>query len=435
MHNLLVKRVYHTFSLSNTELFKQQMLSWANRFNICCFLDNHQYPSANHSYECLVAVGVHEKFIPNHNFFVSLSSFIQQHDDWLFGHFNYDIKNEIEEGLQSSHPDETDFPECFLFIPEVLLTVKSNELTIGVLSGSASELYFQITQEVIRILPTPTMSVSARMPKEKYIEAVHQLIHHIHIGDCYVLNYCQEFFANASIDPMSVYSALKQISPNPFGAYYRLMDKYLMCASPERFLKKEGNKIISQPIKGTAPRDLVNPIKDEGNKELLYNDRKERGENVMVVDLVRNDMSKVCKSGTVKVDELFGMYRFPSVHQMISTVSGILEDGIEISEIIKAMFPMGSMTGAPKRRVMELIEQYEYSKRGIYSGTIGYITPDKDMDFNVVIRSLVYNQTTSYLSYHVGSAITAYCTAEKEYEECLLKGETMRKVLLGNPKN
>ena len=424
-----MKRDYHTFSLKNTKQFKQQMLSWANRFGICCFLDNHQYSSSYQSYECIAAVGVHKKFLPQDDLFSSLSSFIQNHHDWLFGHFNYEIKNRLEAGLESTHPDATEFPECFFFIPEILLTIENDQLTIGILTGSASEIYQQILQEQIQEKVLLPIQFSPRIKKEKYVEAVNKLIQHIHLGDCYVINYCQEFFAYAAIDPLSVYRSLTNISPTPFSAYYRLHDKYLLCASPERFLKKQGNKIISQPIKGTAPREHDNAEMDEKNKRQLHTDLKERSENVMVVDLVRNDMSKVCKSGTVIVDELFGMYRFPTVHQMISTVTGILKEEVGIAEIIQALFPMGSMTGAPKKRVMELIEQYEYSKRGIYSGTIGYITPEKNMDFNVVIRSLVYNQNTDYLSYHVGSAITAYCQAEKEYEECMLKGETMRRVL------
>ena len=151
----------------------------------------------------------------------------------------------------------------------------------------------------------------------------------------------------------------------------------------------------------------------------------------MVVDMVRNDLSKVCAEASVKVDELFGVYSYPQVHQMISTVSGMLETDVSFSEIIKACFPMGSMTGAPKHRVMELIEQYEAGPRGIFSGSIGYINPDGDFDFNVVIRSIMYNVDTKYLSYKVGSGITFYSEPEKEWEECLLKGEAIRKVLEG----
>lgn len=174
---------------------------------------------------------------------------------------------------------------------------------------------------------------------------------------------------------------------------------------------------------------MADDEKDAENKNWLYNSAKDRSENVMVVDLVRNDLSKVCEDGTVKTDELFGIYSFPQVHQMISTVSGTLKKDVSFTDIIKATFPMGSMTGAPKKRVMELIEQYERTRRGIFSGAVGYINPDGDFDFNVVIRSIMYNEATDYLSYQVGSGITWYCDAEQEWEECLMKAAAIKTVL------
>ena len=164
-------------------------------------------------------------------------------------------------------------------------------------------------------------------------------------------------------------------------------------------------------------------------KNYLLQSSKEKSENVMVVDLVRNDLSRICKAGSVKVDELFGLYSFPHVHQMISTISGDLADGLNWIDCIKASFPMGSMTGAPKKRVMELIEQYEQTKRGLFSGAIGYVKPGGDFDFNVVIRSILYNEADRYLSFQTGGGITYNSDAEKEYEESLLKAEAMMKVL------
>jgi para-aminobenzoate synthetase component 1 len=206
-------------------------------------------------------------------------------------------------------------------------------------------------------------------------------------------------------------------------------DKYLLCASPERFLQKKGRRIISQPIKGTARRNTASKEADEQLKEQLHQSQKDRSENVMVVDLVRNDLSKICKEATVQTEELCGIYSFPQVHQLISTVTGELSEGIDFSKILRATFPMGSMTGAPKIRVMQLIERYEKTKRGIYSGCIGYISPANDFDFNVVIRSIMYNAASRYLSYQVGGGITFYSDAEKEYEECLLKAAAIKKVL------
>jgi para-aminobenzoate synthetase component 1 len=207
-----------------------------------------------------------------------------------------------------------------------------------------------------------------------------------------------------------------------------LEDKFLLCASPERYLKKENQQLISQPIKGTWQRNHESDAGDASYKEALYNSKKDRAENVMVVDLVRNDLSKICEEGTVKVDELFGIYTFPQVHQMISTISGTMRNDLHWVDAIEATFPMGSMTGAPKKRVMELIDQYEKTKRGIYSGAVGYVKPNGDFDFNVVIRSLMYNEANHYLSYQVGGGITFYSDPELEYEECLLKAQGIKRL-------
>ncbi len=407
------------------------MLSWANRFNICCFLDNHQYDLPHHSMECLVGVGVIDVFEPGLDFFDSLKRFNANCNDWIFGHFSYDCKNYIET-LGSSHPDSIGFPDAFLFVPEVVLQLTDDSLTIGIFEGEASSIFKEIITEETQNAPVPKVDLTPRIDKQTYLDRIGQLKRHIQRGNCYEINFCQEFYNDhAVVDFVQVYKALRDVSPNPFSAYYRLNDKYLACASPERYVKKVGNNIISQPIKGTAPRDHFNSLVDEANKLMLSETEKERSENVMIVDLVRNDLGKICQEGSVQVDELMSVYSFPNVHQMISTISGRLADNVGIAEVLQATFPMGSMTGAPKKRVMELIEQYEGSKRGIYSGTVGYIAPNKDFDFNVVIRSIMYNSANKYLSYQVGSGITFFSDAEKEYEECLLKAEAITGVLRG----
>jgi para-aminobenzoate synthetase component 1 len=406
------------------------MLSWANRFNICCFLDNHQYHSTHQTVECLAAAGAVQIFSPKENILAQLSAFTQQHNDWLFGHIGYDLKNAIAP-LQSQHPDHINFPDLFFFQPEIVLQLSNNQLTISSLTKDPSTIFEEITTCPSSMDHRPwTIDIQARITQKEYIATIEKLRHHILRGDCYEINFCQEFFADAvSIDPLQVYKQLTAISPNPFSCFYKLDDKYVLCASPERYLQKKGKHILSQPIKGTFKRNLKDEEADNELKQQLQQSEKDKSENVMVVDLVRNDLSKVCKEGTVKVDELFGVYSFPQVHQMISTITGELEDGVDLSDILKASFPMGSMTGAPKHRVMELIEQYEKTKRGIYSGAVGYINPDKDFDFNVVIRSILYNATNQYLSYLVGGGITFYSDPEKEYAECLLKAEAIKQVL------
>ncbi|MDE3145466.1 MAG: anthranilate synthase component I family protein [Bacteroidota bacterium] len=425
-----MKKTTSTFNVIDFNLFKQQMLSWMNRFNICCLLDNHQYNSKYNSIECIAAAGCANYFIAADNVQQQLKTFLQKNNDWLFGHVSYDFKNKIEP-LHSNHFDGVQFPDVFLFQPEALIRLSEKEVEISSVSISPKKIFDEIVQEKITSQSASSnIDPHARISKEKYLQTIQQLKQHIFRGDCYEINFCQEFFAEETIiDPLNVYLQLTKISPVPFSCFYKLNDKYLLCASPERYIKKTKNNIISQPIKGTFKRDLSNNLQDELLKKQLSESAKEKSENVMVVDMVRNDLSKICKEATVVVEELFGVYSFPQVHQMISTVSGELQDDIDFADVLHATFPMASMTGAPKRKVMELIEQYEQTKRGIYSGCVGYISPEKDFDFNVVIRSIAYNESNKYLSYQVGGGITFNSDAEKEYEECLLKAEAIKKVL------
>ena len=405
------------------------MLNWTNRFSIFCFLDNHQYQVQPNVTECLLAAGCRQSFssdeVPGLAFF---QQFLNKQDGWLFGHFSYDLKNEIEE-LSSDHPDQIGFPDIFFFKPKVV--IRLNEKLLEIESDDPETVYKEILAEnIFSQEQTASVDFKSRLTEQEYIKTINCLKAHILRGDCYEINYCIEYFAeNATIDPANIYKKLSDLSPNPFSAFYKLNEKYLLCASPERFIKRTGNQLLSQPIKGTSGRVLSNKEMDEASRQQLINSEKDKAENVMVVDLVRNDLSKVCEEGTVKVSELFGIYSFPQVHQMISTVEGILKKDILFTDIIKATFPMGSMTGAPKKRVLELIEQYEKSRRGIFSGAVGYISPEKDFDFNVVIRSIMYNAEKKYLSYQVGSAITYLSDPEQEWQECLLKAEAIKKVL------
>lgn len=411
---------------------KQKVLNWTQQFNTFCFLDNNQYHIKPHTQECLLAAGVKAEFVSGSGDVLSqLQDFLYSKEGkWLLGHINYDLKNQLEQ-LHSGRQDLIQFPDLFFFEP--LILIRLNEAQMIIEADEPENVFNEISN--VALSPTVesakanTAIIKNRIQKEEYISIIRQLQQHILRGDCYEINFCQEFFAEgAEIDPLNIYKELSDISPNPFSALYRLKDKWLLCASPERFLKKEGRKVLTQPIKGTSKRIQSDDNKDEQNKNELFLSVKDRSENVMIVDLMRNDLSKICEEGTVKVDELYGIYSFPQVHQMISTISGELKNNISFSEILKATFPMGSMTGAPKKRVMELIEQYEKTKRGIFSGAVGYISPDNDFDFNVVIRSIMYNNATNYLSFQAGSAITFYSDPEKEWEECLLKAEAIKKI-------
>jgi len=292
--------------------------------------------------------------------------------------------------------------------------------------------------KIIQELPTtppsnlPTISptkIKSRINKTDYLKTIDKIKNHLLLGDIYELNFCQEFYLeNINLSPINLFEKFNKISKAPFSAFYRMDDKYLLCASPERFLKKQGLQIISQPIKGTIKRGATISENKKLTQE-LYESQKDRSENVMIVDLVRNDLSRICVPGTVEVKELFGIYSFSQVNHLISTVTGTLTPSSDFVDALKNTFPMGSMTGAPKVRSMKLIEEYEQSKRGLYSGAIGYITPEGDFDFNVVIRSMLYNAANGNLSFQVGGAIVNDSIPEREYEECLLKAAGIRRAL------
>jgi len=408
------------------------MLNFIKKFSIFCFLDNNEY-DFDKSYDCIAGAGVKESIISNSNSKLEAINQVQKKwsHDWIFAHVAYDVKNEIE-NLQSFNPDGIGFPEFFFFVPEIVFILTENELKIGVHhSANAQKIYDEIISlEATESIRYPSPLLKARFSRKDYIETVQRLQQHILRGDCYEINFCQEFYSdNTIIDPLLVYRKLSDLSPNPFSAFYKYQDKYLMCASPERFLKKMGNTIISQPIKGTANRIKNDSDADDQRKDSLLNNDKERSENIMIVDLVRNDLAKICTRGSVSVKEFLKVYSFPQVHQMISTITGNLQKNISFADIFYATFPMGSMTGAPKKRVMELIDRYEKTRRGLFSGTLGYINPGGDFDFNVVIRSIFYNQSNSYVSIQAGSAITFKSNPENEYDECLLKITAMKKAI------
>jgi len=421
-----LKRKFISYPLNDFNHFKYQLLNFSNRFSNFCFLDNHQY-DFDKSYECIAAFGTINSVISDAKAgLLEIDQFKKENEDWIFAHVSYDVKNQIEK-LSSNHSDFIQFPDFYFFVPEIVFILSKDEVQIGVYSTIDSQ---DIFEEIISIVPAenkfPKSTFSARFSKEEYLETIQKLQQHILRGDCYEVCFCQEFFAeNVQIDPVNVFKSLSEISPNPFSAFYKYGDKFLMCASPERFLKNTKDQVISQPIKGTSKRSE----NIDAEKNQLQLNEKERAENIMIVDLVRNDLSKICEEGTVRVKEFLKIYSFPQVHQMISTITGKLRNNILLSEILSATFPMGSMTGAPKKRALELIEKYEKTKRGLFSGSVGYIRPDGDFDFNVVIRSILYNAKNRYVSIQAGSAITWKSIPEKEYEECNIKIEAMKKAL------
>jgi len=415
-------------SIPDIQTFKQKALQWASAFDAVCYLGSNGFKDVYSKFDTLISVGAKNELTTcAGNAFDQLEVFRKQNPDWITGFFGYDLKNEVE-NLSSSNPDHLHFPDLFFFVPQYLIIINGDQVEIT--TDDAEVVFDQIQhQELHQQAQITGVKLQSRFSKTEYLNAAEKIRAHITQGDIYVTNFCQEFFADGvSIDPVSVFLQLGQISPNPFASFFKWKDNYILCASPERFLAKRGVKLISQPIKGTAKRGNTQ-TEDVAIKQELRNHTKELQENVMIVDLVRNDLTRSARQGSVKTEELFSIHSFSQVHQMISTVVCELQDDISTIQAIKNTFPMGSMTGAPKISSMQLMEQYERSRRGVYSGAIGYFSPDNDFDFNVVIRSLLYNATEKYLSFHVGSAITYHADPSKEYEECLLKAKAIMEVL------
>ncbi|WP_322550111.1 anthranilate synthase component I family protein [Flavobacterium psychraquaticum] len=415
--------------------FKKQLLHWANQFREVVFLDSNNYSQKYSSYDLVLAVDAFTSIkTDSENAFQDLYQYQSQTKDWLFGYLSYDLKNDTE-ALQSHNFDGLDFPDLFFFQPKKLFLVKDNQVEIQYLRMCDDEIdsdFNEITISQSEELTTYNLehfSIQQRISKENYLSKVGKMLEHIHRGDIYEANFCMEFFANdAKIEPLAIYQKLNEISEPPFAVYFKNNAQYLLSASPERYLRKEGTKVISQPIKGTAKRS-VDASEDEQSKIDLVHNEKERSENIMIVDLVRNDLSQTATKGSVQVEELCQPYTFKQVHQMISTVVSEVELTTSPIEILRTTFPMGSMTGAPKISAMQIIEELEETKRSLYSGAVGYFTPTNDFDFNVVIRSILYNATNNYLSFSVGSAITSLSDPQMEYEECLLKAKAMFEVL------
>ena len=413
-------------------LFKQQLLQWSQQFREVVFLDSNEYHQKYANFDCLLAVDAFTSIKTDYdNAFDELNQYQQQSKDWLFGYLTYDLKNGTEK-LSSNNFDGLYFADLFFFQPKKLFLLKDDQLEIRYLMLCDDEIdsdLADISQSKGLSAEYPGIEIKQRISKEDYIRKVNSMLEYIHRGDIYEANFCMEFYAeNASIEPIEIYRKLNSISKPPFAAFFKNSQQFLLSASPERYLKKAGSKVISQPIKGTAKR-FADKVADENSKSELAQNPKERSENIMIVDLVRNDLSRTASKGSVEVEELCGIYTFEQVHQMISTVISNVENTTTAVEILKTTFPMGSMTGAPKISAMNIIEELEETKRGLYSGAVGYFTPESNFDFNVVIRSILYNAAEKYVSFSVGSAITAKAEAEQEYDECLLKAKAMFEVL------
>ncbi|MDX5482611.1 MAG: anthranilate synthase component I family protein [Hymenobacteraceae bacterium] len=410
--------------------FRLRALAWADRHPLVAYYNPNGIPYPHEGFEHLLAVSSGKALpLQEASAFHSLQAQLRSEHSLLCGFLTYDLKNQVEK-LSSQNHDGVCFPAIMFFEPDVYFHFKEEQVNIYSSADNIDDIVSRVLACKTPGASSPAgVQVQQRVSPKKYKANVERIRQHIEEGNVYELNYCMEFFAEpVQIQPLPLYLALNAASPTPFSGYLKHEDRYLLCASPERFLKKEGQKLISQPIKGTIRRGST-PEEDAMLQHQLRHDEKELAENMMIVDLVRNDLSRSCLTGTVQVEEMFGIYGFRQVSQMISTIVGELRPDRELVDALLGTFPMGSMTGAPKISAMEIIEELEDTKRGLYSGAFGYITGNHNCDFNVVIRSLQYNASTGYLSFMVGSAITYDSDPDREYEECLLKAQAMLKVL------
>jgi len=429
-------RAHKTLSFKFTEALKKKLLGWAQQFGEVIWLDSNQYHQNHSSFQALLAVDAFTAIkTDSYEAFKKLEEYQNTTKDWLFGYLTYDLKNDVER-LKSENFDGLHFPELYFFQPKKVFLFSETEVEMHYLHMVDDEMETDWKEildyaEAKNAIPSETKNIKIRLrtSKDSYFEKVHKMLEHIERGDIYEANFCQEFFSeNVHLNPIKTFFHLNDISRPPFATFLKLQQWYAFSASPERYIKRVGKHVISQPIKGTAKR---HPNKEDDRKmiEALRKNPKERSENIMITDLVRNDLSRFAIKGSVEVEELCKVYTFEQVHQLISTIRCEVEENFSSVEILKNTFPMGSMTGAPKVSAMKIIEELEDTKRGLYSGAVGYFTPQGDFDFNVIIRSILYNKKNQYVSYSVGGAITANSIPEDEYEECLLKAKAMREAL------
>ena len=430
----------YNFKIDSTSEIISKLLSISKEKNHIAILHsnkhkkNAQLPPEYIKYDMIAGVDALKVLKAKDKSFIKFNSFFNLNKDWMFGYISYDLKNEIED-LLSENKDNIFADHISFFIPKYVLLVKQGKLKV--LTHSSKKTCTKFIKSLNNHIKKDSefnIELKTNETRSQYLNKIRDIKKYIKKGEVYEMNYCQEFYAkNIEIYPEELYYNLNDKMLSPFSSFVKINEHCILSFSPERFLKKQNKTLLSQPIKGTIKRG-INSKQDKILINTLKGSKKDIIENVMITDLVRNDLSKISLSKSVEVDELCKIYSFENVHQMISTIKSKISKDISLSDIIIAAFPMGSMTGAPKLRAMELIEYFETFRRGIYSGSIGYVTPFGDFDFNVVIRSIIYNKLNKYLSVGVGGAITHLSKPEAEYEECLLKIKPIVQILK-NKKN
>ena len=418
------------FNLNNPKEFVKKIIFFTKEFPYTCLLDsnfsNYNVPEKYYQYDMICGLDSIKILTAKDASINKLRAFHEKEKDWVFGFISYDLKDEIF-NINSKNIDVYDNDNISFFIPRHVILLKDKTVIIESIDckSDVATLFEKIINFKINDESLPKFKFFSRESKSSYLEKLKSIKNHIQRGDIYEMNFCQEFYKeNIDLPIQTLFYKLNKITKSPFANFVKLDGFNIVGTSPERYLLKEGNYIISQPIKGTSKRSRNIKLDYDLYNKLLKSE-KDISENIMIVDLVRNDLSVTAKKGAVSVNDLCSVYTFSHVHQMISTVSSELDEKSDFMDAIVTTFPMGSMTGAPKIKAIELIEKYEETKRGVFSGAVGYVTPNGDFDFNVVIRSLLYDTKKKYLSLSVGGAIVAKSKPESEYEECLIKAQAI----------
>ena len=400
---------------------KEQLLDYSNQFDCVALYDSNSIPSESSKVDWIFACGDrYSKSIDSD--LTKFQSFLDCHkNEYLFGVLSYDLKEGIE-GLSSRNTAFHDLPAWSFFLPELL--VKSVKGKVEWLIGNSDMLSSAVQKED----ETEVYSFHPQISKSQYLSAIASIQENLQRGNVYELNFCREFHCNSinSIPIYSLYQKLQSANPSSFSALFRVKETVLISSSPERYIMKKGSTLISEPIKGTIERSENKEV-DELNAEKLRHSEKERRENVMIVDLVRNDLSRIALPNSVQVEALYSIRSLPKVHQMVSVIRAQLKSDVHFTDILRASFPMGSMTGAPKVAAMKLAEELESFKRGWYSGSVGYIEPNGDFDFNVIIRSLIVERDKKRMSTAAGGAITILSDPEMEFQESEWKVQSVLK--------
>lgn len=392
---------FSSFKLPNNSDFKSLLILWASKFEVFCYLDTNEVKDKYGKYDFILGVDAINEI--NHIDDIQVNKF-------QFGYIKYSVK------------------DCFYFEPRYIIYGKENRIYINRNAIESMMIIDEIQSIKLDDYTIPSINFKPKTDKNSYHSNIDKIQSEIRNGRFYELNYCIEFEAlNSELNPIYTFIQINQKAKAPMSALVKNRAEWLLSFSPERLVAKRELKLIAQPIKGTARRNLVNLEQDESIKFDLKHSQKEIAENMMIVDLMRHDLTPYSEIGTIKVTELCEIYTFPFVHQMISTIESKLKDSLHSILALKNLLPAGSMTGAPKIEVMKAIAELENFDRGYYAGNIGYIDADGDMDFNVIIRTIIYNEKNKNSKLNVGGAITLLSDADKEFEECLLKAEGILK--------